>query len=100
MSGVNPLVSDLARFGADFAVFGVPFDCVIGYRPGPRLVPRAISDMSTRLALPWGPENPGYWEVSEDRSRALVWLTWAMRTRSTLTPNTWTGVSHTWWAPA
>lgn len=53
--------------GAGFAVYGIPFDCAMGYRTGQRLAPRAIRDMSTRLSLPWGPDNPGYWDVAEDR---------------------------------
>lgn len=52
---------------AGFAVYGIPFDCAVGYRPGQRLAPRAIRDLSTRLALPWGADNPGYWDVTEDR---------------------------------
>lgn len=50
---------------ADFAVIGVPFDAAVGFRPGQRLAPRAIRDLSTRYALPWGPDNPGYWDVQD-----------------------------------
>ncbi|GAB6876242.1 arginase family protein [Thermaerobacter litoralis] len=52
---------------ADFAVIGVPFDAAVGFRPGQRLAPRAIRDLSTRYALPWGPDNPGYWDIQDDR---------------------------------
>lgn len=52
---------------AHFAVFGVPFDGAVGYRPGQRLAPRAIRDLSTRYALPWGPDNPGYWDIQDGR---------------------------------
>lgn len=62
-----PYVTDLANLHADFAVYGLPFDCAIGYRPGQRLAPRAIRDMSTRFAMNWGPENPGYWDIEEDK---------------------------------
>ncbi len=62
-----PLVTGLADLQADFAVFGIPFDCGIGYRPGQRLAPRAIRDLSTRFALPWGSGNPGYWDIGDDR---------------------------------
>lgn len=62
-----PLVTDLSALQADFAVYGCPFDCAIGYRPGQRLAPRAIRDLSTRFALPWGPDNPGYWDIGDDR---------------------------------
>lgn len=58
-----PFVPNLTELAADFAVFGFPFDCAIGYRPGQRLAPRALRDMSTRFALNWGPENPGYWDL-------------------------------------
>lgn len=57
---------ELAALRPHFAVLGVPFDCAVGYRPGQRLAPRAIRDASTRYALPWGPQNPGYWDVEED----------------------------------
>jgi agmatinase len=50
-----------------FAVYGIPFDAATGYRPGARLAPRAIRDASTRYALPWGDDNPGYWDVEEGR---------------------------------
>lgn len=62
-----PYQASPAPGSADFAVYGIPFDCAVGYRPGQRLAPRAIRDMSTRLALPWGEQNPGYWDVQEDR---------------------------------
>lgn len=62
-----PYIPDPAQLQADFAVYGLPFDCAIGYRPGQRLAPRAIRDMSTRFAMNWGPENPGYWDIEEDR---------------------------------
>ncbi len=62
-----PYVTDLASLNADFAVFGFPFDCAIGYRPGQRLAPRALRDMSTRFGMNWGPENPGYWDIETGR---------------------------------
>lgn len=62
-----PHVTNLEPGQADFAVYGFPFDCSIGYRSGQRMAPRAIRDMSTRLALPWGPKNPGYWDVAADQ---------------------------------
>lgn len=49
-----------------FAVIGVPFDAAVGFRPGQRLAPRAIRDLSTRFALPWGPDNPGFWDAERD----------------------------------
>lgn len=57
---------DPAPQHADFAVFGVPYDCSVGFRPGQRLAPRSLRDLSTRYALPWGPANPGYWDVEDD----------------------------------
>jgi agmatinase len=59
--------SALAAARPHFAVFGVPFDCGVGYRPGQRLAPRAIRDASTRYRLPWGDDNPGYWDVEDGR---------------------------------
>lgn len=62
-----PLLTDLTRLQADFAAFGVPFDAAVGFRPGQRLAPRAIRDISTRFALDWGPDNPGYWDMESDQ---------------------------------
>lgn len=58
-----PYAPDPAAVGARYAVLGVPFDAAVGYRPGQRLAPRAVRDASTRYALPWGPDNPGYFDV-------------------------------------
>lgn len=63
-----PYVTDLANLHADFAVYGFPFDCGVGYRPGQRLAPRAIRDLSTRFAMAWGGANPGYWDIEEQRT--------------------------------
>jgi agmatinase len=60
----TPMPNPIAR---GFAVYGIPFDCAMGFRTGQRLAPRSIRDMSTRLSMPWGSENPGYWDVGEDR---------------------------------
>jgi agmatinase len=60
-----PLLS--AAPSPHFAVYGMPTDVGVGYRPGQRLAPRAIRDASTRYALPWGDANPGYWDVEDDR---------------------------------
>lgn len=56
----------LAELRPDFVVYGFPFDCAVGYRPGQRLAPRAIRDMSTRLAMAWGQGNPGFWDIESD----------------------------------
>lgn len=62
-----PYVPDLTALEADFAVYGFPFDAAVGYRPGQRLAPRAIREMSTRFGMDWGPQNPGYWDVETGR---------------------------------
>lgn len=62
-----PYVTDLSQLAADFAVYGLPFDAAVGFRPGQRLAPRSIRDLSTRFAMPWGPENPGCWSIEEER---------------------------------
>lgn len=56
----------VAQLPPDFVVYGFPFDCAVGYRPGQRLAPRAIRDMSTRFAMEWGPGNPGFWDIETD----------------------------------
>lgn len=56
----------LAAAPPDFVIFGFPFDCAVGYRPGQRLAPRSIRDMSTRFAMAWGPDNPGFWDIETD----------------------------------
>jgi agmatinase len=58
---------ELVEQRPDFVVYGLPFDCAIGYRPGQRLAPRAIRDMSTRFAMEWGANNPGFWDIETDR---------------------------------
>lgn len=62
-----PYIPDLRQLSADFAVYGFPFDCAVGYRPGQRLAPRAIRDMSTRFGMDWGAANPGFWDIETDR---------------------------------
>jgi agmatinase len=62
-----PYVTDLTQLSADFAVYGLPFDAAVGFRPGQRLAPRSIRDLSTRFAMPWGAENPGCWSIEEER---------------------------------
>lgn len=64
-----PHSRDFAAERPDFVVFGVPFDAAVGFRPGQRLAPRAIRDLSTRFALPWGPGNPGFWDAERDVRR-------------------------------
>jgi agmatinase len=62
-----PYVTDLRQLKADFAVYGLPFDGAVGFRSGQRMAPRSIRAMSTRFGMPWGPANPGFWSVEEDR---------------------------------
>ena len=84
---------------AHFAVVGVPFDAAVGFRPGQRLAPRAIRDLSTRYALPGGRTTSatgtsrtatGTSRTTAGTSRAAAWWAPAMRTRSTRTLSTWT----------
>lgn len=49
-----------------FAVYGLPYDGSVGFRPGQRLAPRTIRDLSTRFAMEWGPDNPGFWDLDRD----------------------------------
>ena len=66
-----PFAPEPRTIAADFAVIGIPFDGAIGFRSGPRLAPRRIRDLSTRYALPWGAENPGYWDLETGRQHLV-----------------------------
>lgn len=56
----SPICHDLETLDADIAVLGVPFDEGVAHRPGTRLAPRSIRDMSMRL-VPRG--GNGYFDI-------------------------------------
>ncbi|MGB3313717.1 MAG: arginase family protein, partial [Albidovulum sp.] len=62
----RPYTKDLA--GADVAVSGIPFDCATTSRPGTRLGPRQIREMSA--LLPWEP--PFGWKDNPYDTLAIV----------------------------
>jgi agmatinase len=66
-----PIQADLETFSADVAIFGVPWDEGVGYRPGARFGPRSLREYSTRFAFhERGVKKSGYWDI-ENRKRYL-----------------------------
>jgi agmatinase len=66
-----PIHTDLGSLSADAAVFGVPWDEGVGYRPGARFGPRSIREYSTRFAFhERAMRRGGYWSIG-DRKRYL-----------------------------
>ena len=66
-----PIHTDLETLSADVAIFGVPWDEGVGYRPGARFGPRSLREYSTRYAFhERGVKKSGYWDI-ENRKRYL-----------------------------
>jgi agmatinase len=66
-----PIQTDLDSLSADVAVFGIPWDEGVGYRPGARFGPRSIREYSTRFAFhERGTKERGYWDI-EKKKRCL-----------------------------
>ncbi len=66
-----PIHIDLETLSADVAIFGVPWDEGIGYRPGARFGPRSLREYSTRFAFhERGTQKRGFWTI-ENRKRYL-----------------------------
>ena len=66
-----PIHTDLETLSADVAIFGVPWDEGVGYRPGARFGPRSIREYSTRFAFhERGVKKRGYWDI-ENKKRYL-----------------------------
>jgi agmatinase len=66
-----PIHTDLNTLSADVAIFGVPWDEGVGYRPGARFGPRSLREYSTRFAFhERGMRKAGYWDI-ENRRRYL-----------------------------
>jgi len=69
--GKFPMCTEIDQLSADIAIFGVPWDEGIGFRPGCRMGPRAIRDFSTRFAFgERGVTASGYWDI-ETKKRYL-----------------------------
>lgn len=67
----SPVVSDLTRLDADFAVLGVPFDEGMPFYPGARMGPRSIREHSMRFGeTGGGVYNPLTGETLLERERA------------------------------
>jgi len=66
-----PIHAKLETLSADVAIFGVPWDEGVGYRPGARFGPRSLREYSTRFAFhERGVRKSGYWNI-ENRKRYL-----------------------------
>jgi agmatinase len=62
---------DLETLSADVAIFGVPWDEGVGYRPGARFGPRSLREYSTRFAFhERAAKKRGYWDI-ETKKRYL-----------------------------
>ena len=66
-----PIHTDLETLSADVAIFGVPWDEGVGYRPGARFGPRSLREYSTRFSFhERGVKKRGYWDI-ESKKRYL-----------------------------
>jgi len=66
-----PIYTDLETLSADVAIFGVPWDEGVGYRPGARFGPRSLREYSTRFSFhERGVKKRGYWDI-ESKKRYL-----------------------------
>jgi agmatinase len=66
-----PIHTDLDTLTTDVAIFGVPWDEGVGYRPGARFGPRSLREYSTRFAFhERGVRKGGYWDIGS-RKRYL-----------------------------
>ena len=66
-----PIHTDLETLSADVAIFGVPWDEGVGYRPGARFAPRSLREYSTRFSFhERGVKKSGYWDI-ENKKRYL-----------------------------
>jgi agmatinase len=66
-----PIHTDLETLSADVAIFGVPWDEGVGYRPGARFGPRSLREYSTRFSFhERGAKKSGYWDI-ENKKRYL-----------------------------
>jgi agmatinase len=59
-----PIHTDLETLSADVAIFGIPWDEGVGYRPGARFGPRSLREYSTRFAFhERAIKKRGYWDI-------------------------------------
>jgi len=66
-----PIHTNLETLSTDIAIFGVPWDEGVGYRPGARFGPRSLREYSTRFAFhERGVKKRGYWDI-ENKKRYL-----------------------------
>lgn len=66
-----PIHTNLETLSTDVAIFGIPWDEGVGYRPGARFGPRSLREYSTRFAFhERGVKKSGYWDI-ENKKRYL-----------------------------
>jgi agmatinase len=66
-----PIRTDLKTLSADVAIFGIPWDEGVGYRPGARFGPRSLREYSTRFTFhERAAKKSGYWDIKK-RKRYL-----------------------------
>lgn len=65
-----PLVKLDSDWSADVAFLGIPFDQATGFRTGTRFGPRAIRDISVRLASLSAGNKPGYYDLRTGKTLA------------------------------
>jgi agmatinase len=63
-----PLVRPDGDWSADIAFLGIPFDQATGFRTGTRFGPRAIRDISVRLASLSAGNKPGYYDLRSGKT--------------------------------
>ncbi len=69
--GKFPMCTEIDQISADIAIFGVPWDEGVGFRPGCRMGARAIREFSTRFTFgERGVIESGYWDI-ETKKRYL-----------------------------
>ncbi len=63
-----PIYTDLESLSADVAIFGIPWDEGVGYRPGARFGPRSLREYSTRFTFhERGVKKSGYWNIENGK---------------------------------
>jgi agmatinase len=63
-----PIQTDLEDLSTDVAIFGIPWDEGIGYRPGPRFGPRSLREYSTRFGFhERAVREGGFWDIEKKK---------------------------------
>jgi len=63
-----PIQTNLEDLSTDVAIFGIPWDEGIGYRPGPRFGPRSLREYSTRFGFhERAVREGGFWDIEKKK---------------------------------